>query len=218
MTVTLQDSGRSKNIFNSQVSCLIGSCLIGSCLTGLLLSAGCSPSEENAGEVPPIPVADRVDAEVPSAPDVDGSKHRHYAGIGFAIPNSWQEIPNQRMVDSKYIIPTENGDIEMTLTSMGGGLDANLKRWVGQVGMDPGDEPTWSTVNVAGIDSRKVDVRGSFNSTVGDDPGAKEDWRLIGIAIPLPRDFFVKLVGPRAAVAEFQDDLQAFLETAHMGH
>ena len=122
------------------------------------------------------------------------------------------------MVDSKYIIPTEHGEMEMTLTSMGGGVEANLNRWVGQVGREPGEEPTWSTVDVAGIESRKVDVRGSFNSTVGSNPGAKEDWRLIGIAVPLPRDFFIKLVGPREAVVEFKDELDAFLKTAHLDH
>ena len=47
------------------------------------------------------------------------------------------------MVDSKYIITTEHGEMEMTLTSMGGGVEANLNRWVGQVGREPGEEPTW---------------------------------------------------------------------------
>jgi len=190
-----------------------------------LALAGCIQSVDSETNVPPVPVAEPVaeSATPESSPteqhDGDGqSKHRHYEGIGFAIPNSWQELSGQQMVDSKYIIPTEHGEMEMTLTSMGGGIDANLNRWVGQVGRDAGEEPSWSTVDVAGIDSRKVDVRGSFNSTVGSNPGAKEDWRLIGIAVPLPRDFFVKLVGPREAVVEFQDELDAFLKTAHLDH
>lgn len=190
-------------------------------LFGFLLGlSGCTQSSDDDAVVPPVPVADSSPAEMsPHESGGDGkSKHRHYEGIGFAIPKSWQELPGQKMVDSKYIIPTEHGDMEMTLTSMGGGIDANLNRWVGQVGRDPGEEPSWSTVEVAGIESRQVDVRGSFNSTVGDNPGAKKDWRLIGIAVPLPRDFFVKLVGPREAVVEFKDELDAFLESAHLDH
>lgn len=192
-----------------------------SILATALLIGGCTSQNDGADDtVPPVPVANS-EPSVPASVDnasPDGSTHRHYTGIGFAIPNTWQELPGQRMVDSKYIIPTENGDMEMTLTSMGGGTEANLQRWVGQVGRDPGDEPSWSTVEVAGIESRMVDVRGSYNSTVGDSPGPREDWRLIGIAIPLKRDFFVKLAGPREAVVNFKDELDAFLKTAHLDH
>ncbi|MBL6707419.1 MAG: hypothetical protein ISQ06_15015 [Planctomycetaceae bacterium] len=190
-------------------------------MAGVLLSvSGCTQSGDSETAVPPVPVADsKVSVPEPAEQGGNGkSKHRHYEGIGFAIPDSWQELAGQQMVDSKYIIPTEHGEMEMTLTSMGGGIEANLNRWVGQVGREPGEEPTWSTVDVAGIESRKVDVRGSFNSTVGSNPGAKEDWRLIGIAVPLPRDFFIKLVGPREAVVEFKDELDAFLKTAHLDH
>lgn len=185
----------------------------------LLLIVGCTSQSEDDRSVPPVPVASaETSLEPAQAASADGSTHRHYSGIGFEIPNHWQEIPNQTMVDSKYLIPSEHGEMEITLTSMGGGIQANLDRWVGQVGSEPGDEPSWSTVDVAGIEARMVDVRGSFNSTVGSDPGAKEDWRLIGIAIPLPRDFFVKLVGPREAVVEFQEELEAFLKSAHLDH
>lgn len=194
--------------------------LIWTSMSTVLFTAGCVPEGGAGNEVPPVPVAEAADIETNSVDeaDPDGSKHRHYTGIGFAIPNSWKEVPNVKMIDSKYIIPTENGDMEMTLTSMGGGAEGNLNRWVGQVGRDPGDEPSFSTIEVAGIKSRKVDVRGSFNSTVGANPGAKEDWRLIGIVVPMQRDFTIKLAGPREAVVEFQDELDAFLETAHLDH
>ena len=188
-----------------------------------LLIVGCVPANDvSQSEVPPIPVAEpaAVESVSTSAGETaeDGSTHRHYTGIGFNIPASWQELPDQQFVDSKFIIPTESGDMEMTLTSMGGGIEANLNRWVGQVGREPGDEPSWSTVDVAGVESKMVDVRGSFNTKVGDNPGTKQDWRLIGIAVPLPRNFFIKLAGPREAVAGFQDELDAFLKTAHADH
>lgn len=186
-----------------------------------LAICGCTESGNDESAVPPVPVAASESAE-PSAPEsgaADGaSMHRHYEGIGFAIPNSWQEIPNVKMIDSKYIIPSEHGDMEMTLTSMGGGAEGNINRWVGQVGRDPGEEPGRSTIEVAGIKSSMVDVRGSFNSTVGDNKGPQDDWRLIGVVIPMQRDFTIKLVGPREAVVEFKDELDAFLESAHLDH
>lgn len=194
-----------------------------SLLTILCLSltvSGCTESESDEASVPPVPVAESTTVE-PAASHSGGdgeTTHRHYAGIGFAIPNSWEEIPDPPAVDSKYIIPTEHGDMEITLTSMGGGADMNINRWVGQVGRDPGEEPSHSTIEVAGIKSRMVDVRGSFNSTVGGNKGRQEDWRLIGIVIPMQRDFTIKLVGPREAVVEYKDELDAFLASAHTDH
>lgn len=188
---------------------------------GVLLSlSGCTQSGDSETDVPPVPVADSASSELkPAMPGGDGeSKHRHYEGIGFSIPSSWQELPGQQMVDSKYIIPTEHGEMEMTLTSMGGGADMNINRWVGQIGRDSGEEPSFSTIEVAGIKSRMVDVRGSFNSTVGDNKGPQDDWRLIGIVIPMQRDFTIKLVGPREAVVEFKDELDEFLKSAHLDH
>lgn len=187
-----------------------------------MILAGCTPpAGSDSTEAPPVPTAEAIAEAAPTVAEPtnpDGTEHRHYAGIGFDLPNYWQELPDQQFVDSKFIIPAENGDMEITLTSMGGGIEANLNRWVGQVGREPGDEPSWSTVDVAGMESRQVDVRGSFNSKVGDNPGTKQDWRLIGIAVPTPRNFFIKLVGPRASVVDFQDELATLLKSAHLDH
>lgn len=215
MTVTLRDNQRVKRFPGCQARLLMWASV-----STAMLAVGCAPQGGAGDAVPPVPTAESADTEPAPAEDADpdGSKHRHYTGIGFAIPNSWREVPNVKMIDSKYIIPTEHGEMEMTLTSMGGGAEGNISRWVGQVGRDPGEEPSRSTVEVAGIKSYKVDVRGSYNSTVGDNPGPREDWRLIGIVVPLQRDFTIKLAGPREAVVEFQEELDAFLETAHLDH
>ena len=195
-------------------------------LAGLLTAAcvisGCS-SDSGPIKPPPVPVSARETKETGNKPTVAvedsrsvaqaGTTVRRYGALSFEIPASWQEIANAQMVDSKFTIPTESGDCEITLTTMGGGIEANLTRWVGQIQMEPGDEPEWTTVSIAGIDSRMVDVRGSFNTTVGENPGLRENWRLIGIAVPQERDFFVKLIGPRDAITGLQDELLQFLKT-----
>ena len=181
--------------------------------------AGCS-SGDDVPTTPTVPVSaseepadDAANVGTLAVDSEGGAARRRYGGLSFEIPGTWQEIPDAPEVDSKYIIPTDAGDCEMTLTSMGGGLDANMNRWVGQVQQQPGDEPEWTTVNVAGIESRMVDIRGSFNSTVSGNRGLQENWRLIGIAVPQQRDFFVKLVGPREALTGLQDELTAFLKS-----
>jgi hypothetical protein len=188
--------------------------------------AGCRASSDSQ-EAPPVAVATSEAESTEATPtesavgetstdstDTEAVETREYAGLSFDVPASWEELEKSQFYDSKFIVHSEHGDMELTLASVGGGIDANLNRWVGQVGQAPGDEPTWSTVDVAGIESRMVDVRGSFNSRLPGQTGTQENWRLIGVAVPLARDFYVKLVGPREAVAEFQDDLTAFLKTA----
>jgi hypothetical protein len=204
-------------------------CLFAFPLSITFVIAGCSNSGSNDAAAPPVAkvksesppeeeVTAAADVEQPASDDasVDSgeTETREYAGLSFEVPTAWEELEKSQFYDSKFIVHSEHGDMELTLASVGGGIDANLNRWVGQVGQAPGDEPTWSTVDVAGIESRMVDVRGSFNSRLPGQSGTQENWRLIGVAVPLPRDFYVKLVGPREAVAEFQDDLTAFLKTA----
>ena len=195
---------------------------------GLLVVSivGCQASSDSQ-EAPPVAVATSESESTAAEPTesaggetstestgTEAVETREYAGLSFDVPTSWEELEKSQFYDSKFIVHSEHGDMELTLASVGGGIDANLNRWVGQVGQAPGDEPTWSTVDVAGIESRMVDVRGSFNSRLPGQSGTQENWRLIGVAVPLARDFYVKLVGPREAVAEFQDDLTAFLKTA----
>jgi len=183
-------------------------------LTGLV--TGCFSEPDAAPARLPVPQARSASAPEAgggSNAGTAGSARRQYSGISFEIPADWKEIPDQQFVDSKFTVPTKAGDVEVTLTSMGGGIEANLERWVGQIHQEPGDEPSWTKLTVCGVESTMVDVRGRFSSGVGAGGGPKQDWRLIGVAVPLPRDFFVKAVGPREAVAEFQSRLPDVLKT-----
>jgi len=186
------------------------------------VTVGCTKAPPQAP--PAIPVAaspiqataDSSAAPATSTASAESGKRREYTGISFEIPSKWTDTAAQ-MVDSKYVTSTEHGDIEITLTSMGGGIESNLDRWVKQVRREPNDEPTWSTVDIAGVEAKKVDVRGRYASGVGTDKGTRQETRLIGIAVPLPlRDFFIKLVGSREAMVEFDDQLKSFLKTAQV--
>lgn len=191
-------------------------------LTVVSLTSGCTkapPQEPPAIPVaasPIQPTADSNEGPAPFSASAGSGKRREYTGISFEIPGNWTDKAAQ-MVDSKYVASTDHGDIEITLTSMGGGIESNLDRWVKQVRREPNDEPTWSTVDIAGVEAKKVDVRGRYASGVGTDKGTRQETRLIGIAVPLPlRDFFIKLVGPREAMVEFDEELKTFLKTARV--
>lgn len=184
-------------------------------IVGLLVPiTGCAPSPQNSAEVPKISVAEPLGKASASGTDRPVGP-RKYAGISFNIPAEWRELPDQQMVDSKYIVTTEKGELELTLTSMGGGVDANISRWMGQIQHGAGDDPQQGSIEIDGLSGTLIDCRGKYNSNVAtNNPGTKDDWRLVGIGLPVPRrDFFIRLVGPREAVAEFYEPFMKFVKS-----
>ena len=201
-------------------------------LTLILLAAcnGCGEADIDQGTVdPPIRYAkqdrnsessdqgaNRVENGGSPAPKAQEKK---YAGISFTIPEDWQELeltPEQRFaIESKFVIPNENGEMELTMTSMGGGIAGNVDRWIGQFQIAPGERPKTDTVDIGSVQARWLDVRGTYTARVSQNPGPHRDWRLLGVGIPVnPKDFFLKLTGPRAAVADFHDEFLKFVKAA----
>lgn len=182
-------------------------------------ATGCERAESQR-DVPAVSQAPALDVpkSESSTEGKTASGPRQYTGIKLAIPEGWREVPNVAMVDSKYIVPSPKGDMELTLTSMGGGIPANIDRWAGQIKRPSGEEVKREEVEIIGLPSALIDVRGTYtaNTAMGNNE-SKDDWRLVGLGIPVPqRDFFVRLVGPREAVSEFYDDLLQILKSAEL--
>lgn len=193
----------------------------------VLWAVGCG--EEPAATVP---VRSAGQTAVPSSAEVPGevqtptgpvdkpdaaTRVKQLTGIRFDVPKGWAEQPQSEFYEAKYVIPSGEGDMTLTLTTMGGGIEANLQRWVGQFGQASGERPRRDTLNVDGTRSEWLDVRGTFRSQVGSRPGPHENWRLLGVAIPMsPRPFLLKLVGPRAAVSSFENQFRGFVRSAQM--
>lgn len=152
----------------------------------------------------------------------DGEAYeKRFGGIRFTIPAHWEEqtLPPelQGFVEAKLTIPTSAGPAELTLTSMGGGVRANLDRWIDQVQPAPGESPTETTLEIDGVEATWIDIRGTFQGRIGSGVQSHANWGILGVAIPMqPRDFYLKLVGPRAALAEVSDDFRAFAKSARI--
>lgn len=146
-----------------------------------------------------------------------GTRERKLTGIRFDVPGRWLEQAESEFYEAKYVIPSEHGEMTLTLTTMGGGIEANLNRWVGQFRLEPGAKPRREKLSVDGLNGDWLDVRGTFRSRVGNSPGPHPDWRLLGVAIPTkPRPFLLKLIGPRPAVAKFQDEFRKFVRSGRV--
>ncbi len=98
----------------------------------------------------------------------------------------------------------------VALPGSAGGLDANVGRWLGQMGRPPLDGGVDSLPRIAalGRPSPFLDVTGDYTDTNG---AVRPGWRMLAVACALPaRSVFVKMIGPAADVAAQRDAFVAF--------
>jgi hypothetical protein len=199
----------------------------------LIAIASCLPGCADRGQPaadsdPPLRYApaqattDRRDATSASTSKrADGSYEKRFGGIRFTIPAQWEEqtlSPEmQSFVEAKFTIPTSAGPAELSLTSMGGGIRANLDRWIDQVHPAPGESPAESALEIDGVEATWIDIRGTFQGRIGSGVESHENWGILGVAIPMrPRDFYLKLVGPREALSEVSHEFRDFAKSARI--
>lgn len=200
----------------------------------LLLTGGCGSEADDpaAGDVP-VPVAPSAESETvarqaestkgsaAATEDVAGTEARRFGQLRLEIPSSWRE--NQlsgiraTILDASYGIPAADEAIEVTFSTIGGGISDNLSRWEGQFQREPGDSPVRRTIDVDGTDATWVEISGTFTARAAGNPGPHPEWMLLGAAIPLgDRDFYVKLTGPRAAVIALKDSVFDMVKSARL--
>ena len=185
---------------------------------------GCT-GESNSSDVdPPVPVAKSRETGTTTANSTradEGSRTPTIVGMTFTLPERWREIDltdeQRSFVDARFEIPTSDEPLTLTVTSAGGGIDANVERWQGQMELEPGDTPSIDEFETNGVTAKWVDLRGTFRAGMtGGGGGPQDNWRLIGVAIPhSPRDIYLKLTGPRSIVAEIEDEVREFAKSAH---
>ena len=185
-----------------------------------LVVLGCTEQPKPAPEVP-VPVAKGFDVEiVPGAsPSLSAKTEPYEATVGgfkFTVPADWQEQPpKSQFVLGEFSLTGEGGPARLTLSSAGGGLEANIERWQGQFSRGPNDpEPRQSEITFDGQKGTLVELSGTYTDMLSaGNPG--KNWRMLGVAIPLgPTNFFVKLTGPQATVTAQKDAFVKFVESA----
>ena len=186
-------------------------------LTGVLCSLwGCGGNPVDAPDDPPVPVA--VHEEPDSAGEADSADPTEavISGFRFHVPSGWRRTEltpaQQGFIDARFEIPASGDDVKLTLSTIGGGVQANIERWQGQFRMAPGVSPASETVDVDGITVTLVDLRGEFQ---GMNQAAQPGWRMLGAAFEgQPRDFYIKLTGPESEIASLHDQFREFVTTA----
>jgi len=131
------------------------------------------------------------------------------AGLGWTLPAGWTVEAPRSMRVATYAIPAAPGDAEGAECAVfyfgsgqGGGVDANLQRWIGQ--FQPATKSKRSVKKVNGLQVSLADVSGTYTAHGGsmskesaDQPG----WRLLGAIAEGPQGaVFFKLAGPAKTV------------------
>jgi len=145
-------------------------------------------------------------------------------GVTWQEPRGFQRLAKQSPVrKATYLVPRAQGDAqdgELVVfyfgPGEGGGVDANITRWVQQFqGATPADvHRAERTAN--GLHQHTVEIdKGTFSSQMPGDPSQpRPDFALLGAIVDAPTGaYFFKLTGPRATVKASRDSFYAFLDS-----
>ena len=157
-----------------------------------------------------------VQPEQSAAPGAGGAS----VPVKWTMPARWKEGPPKQMRAATYLIPAASGDGEgaecAVFMNIGGGVQANIDRWVGQFEKTDGP-PAQKRETINGLTVTTVDVSGTFKGggqMMGQSSAPKSSYRLLGaIAEAQEGEVFFKLTGPAKTVAAAQDEFKAMLKS-----
>jgi hypothetical protein len=157
----------------------------------------------------------------PISAQTGGSSHAA-AGLTWTLPPGWTLQPERSMRVATYSIPAAPGEAPEAECAVfyfganqGGGVDANIERWIGQ--FQPATDSKRSAETVNGLAVTRVEVSGTYTSPAGpmmQSQGSKPDWRLLGAIVAGPQGaVFFKLTGPAKSVTAARAGFDALIGT-----
>lgn len=133
----------------------------------------------------------------------------------WVVPPGWKDLPPSQFLLARFEVPGTGGANAEASVSMlggtGGGLEANVTRWRGQIGLGPIDGDALNNLVTA------IDTDGGKASLVdmtGTDPKSGQPVRLIAAVVPQAgQTWFYKLMGNAQVVQEQKDTFLKFVQT-----
>jgi len=181
---------------------------------------GQAAAGDDTGSAPISPVRASSDGASGAAAGAAQGAADSAPGIDWDWPEGWQtEPPANNMRLAQAVIPSDTGDGDMVVFYFGpgggGGTEANIQRWIGQMGVEGEPEREEFTVG-DGYEVTWVEVYGTLQpSNMGSGPSEPQpDSRLIGAIVEGPGGpWFFKATGPAATLDAVRDDIRAMLES-----
>jgi hypothetical protein len=153
------------------------------------------------------------------------------AGISFTPPSHWKNLEASGMRQAQFrLAPVGNDSAEGEVNiyyfgpQSGGGVQANLQRWVGQIilpdGSDASTATQYDTFTADGMAGHLVALNGTYKSGGGRPMGGETQllpgYRLVGVVLEGPEgSLFFKLTGPEATAGVMETELLKMVHKAH---
>ena len=181
-----------------------------------------APAADSGAGAPIGPISSR-EGSAPSAPMGGGAPAEMQSGsINFDLPAGWvSQPPTSNMRMAQATIPGSGGNGELVVFYFGpgggGGVEANIDRWIGQMEMPPGTNPQPQTFETGtGYKITWIDVPGTLKpSMMGAGPETDQpNSRLRGGIVEGPGGpWFFKATGPDATITAQRDAFVNMLKT-----
>lgn len=152
------------------------------------------------------------------------------AGVAYAPPADWQDLGPNAMRKAQYRLAPVGGDSAPAEVNVfyfgpesGGGVEANLQRWIGQMVLPDGGDPATaaqrSTFTADGMAGHIISLDGSFKSGGGGPMGGSgalmPGYRLVGLVLEGPQgSLFFKLTGPVGTAKAMEAQLLTMVKGA----
>ena len=180
---------------------------------------------DSGAESAPASASETAPSSSPApAPTGETGPPVNAAGLGFDLPAGWEpEQPSSSMRIGQAQIPGSGGAGLLTVFFFGpgggGGVDANLNRWIGQV--DSTGEPQRESFEAGDYTVTWVEHSGTLlaSQMPNSFPSTNQpDYTLFGAVIEgAGGPWFFKAVGPQATMAENRDGFVGMLKSARPG-
>jgi hypothetical protein len=138
--------------------------------------------------------------------------------LEWKVPSRWESVPNaSSMRLATYRVPRAAGDSEdgdVSVTQVGGSVEANADRWIGQFD-DAGQKTAKKTTRKVGaFEVTMVEVQGKYSGGMGKAPAPGETWALLGAIVKTAgMPYFFKLTGPSKTVLAARGELDALVSS-----
>lgn len=144
--------------------------------------------------------------------------------VSLEAPKDWvRKQPRTKIVEHEFAVPAVKGDTtdgRFTVMAAGGGVEANIERWVGQFSAEDGaakDRVKVQKLKVGGQEVHYVDIAGTFKDSAGPfaPATARPNYRLLGAIIVTDKlgMHFLKLTGPKETVGAQEKAFQDMLNS-----
>ena len=169
------------------------------------LLAGCAPEEA-------MPAAEEIRPKRSEAPPGAIETLPEKTRLVFEFPTGWQsETPTSSMRMAQASVPGSDGNAQLAVfffgPGQGGGVEANVERWIGQMEAAPGSEAERTTMDVGRLSIHTVSLDGTLlPAGFGMGPSEPQpNSSLLGAVVEGPGGpWFFKMTGPAATVKAAQ--------------